>query len=457
MRKNLLFPIESYEREIDYKLILAAMSTDEDSDIYLGQHDMIFQISQFMKGGIYLGKNSMMRTQEGNWSSERHKELKKNDFTVIHLDEEGAVYYGLEEEWINKLINLRIDLSVMDHDDFMCTWGEFQKNIYEERSKVPQSNIFNTGHPRFDLPSKKYSILYEDEVLEKKSKYGDFILICANFGLYNNPLGTRDTFSGRFGYDNITQLWGFTGRLFVEFIELISLISSTHPDKTIVIRPHPSEDLSIYNDIFFKRDNVHVVREGAVLPWLIASNLMIHDGCTTAIEAHLADTHVINFHPFHHDQTNMYLPNTLGLKCESKDEVMEAINTIFDNQEINPLDPKENSLALSLLKNLHGENNSFEQVLNVIRLINSKIEKCEFNKLSFRFFLFRDSVFHFLQNIIRPLFPKRAARYKVLKDHFSGFYKKDLEVKIKNLSKILDKEIEYEIIDSNLIKISLVK
>jgi len=457
MRKNILFPIESYYREIDYKLILAAMAVDEESDIYLGQHDIIFKTSQFMKGGIYLGKNSMRRTQEGNWTSERHIELKENDFTVIHLDEEGAVFYGLEKEWVNKLTNLRVDLSVMDEDDYICTWGEFQKNTYEESSKIPKTNIFNTGHPRFNLPNDKYSIFYEDEVIEKKSKYGDFILVCTNFGLFNNAFGTKDSFSGRFGYENITELWGFVGKTFVEFIELISTINLNYPNQTIVIRPHPSEDMSIYNDIFSKIDNVHLVKEGTVGPWLIASNLMIHDGCTTGIEAFLANTPVINFHPFHNDQTNLYLPNTLGMKCQSQNEVMETINAILNHQETKALDPKDNSLALSLLKNLDGKNDSFEEVLKVIGLLNSKIEDSQFSELSFRIFLFRESLNKFLKNIIRPLFPKKAARHKVFQDHFPGFRKNDLEEKIKNLSKIVNKKIKYKIMDSNLIKISLFK
>ena len=70
--------------------------------------------------------------------------------------------------------------------------------------------------------------------------------------MFNNALGTKDTFSGRFGYKNITELWGYVGKTFVEFIELINAINTTYPDQTIIIRPHPSENISIYNDILDK-------------------------------------------------------------------------------------------------------------------------------------------------------------------------------------------------------------
>ena len=169
MKKNILFPIETLSRDFDYKLILAAMCADKDSDVYVGQHDHIFQLSQFMKGGLYLGKNLMRRKQSGNWTSERHLLMKKNGFTVIHLDEEGAITFGQEEDWAVRFKN-RIDLSKIDNDDTICTWGNFQTNLYLDATKLNEDTIINTGHPRFNLPEKKYRNFYKDEVNQIKSE-----------------------------------------------------------------------------------------------------------------------------------------------------------------------------------------------------------------------------------------------------------------------------------------------
>ena len=87
MLSNILLPIEIENRELDYKLLLAAFFSEKNT-VYLGQHDYLYSVSKFMTGGIYLGKNQFSIYPDGSWRV-RHNELKKNGFSVVHLDEEG--------------------------------------------------------------------------------------------------------------------------------------------------------------------------------------------------------------------------------------------------------------------------------------------------------------------------------------------------------------------------------
>ena len=156
MINNILFPIESISREIDYKLVLAAMCSDEDV-VYIAQHDYLYYISKFMSGGTYLGKNLFAINTDGTWKS-RHTKLKKRGFSIVYLDEEGAVYWGDEETWRRRL-NKRINVDEIKKDDHICTWGSFQKQHYQNVTKALPDNIVVTGHPRFDLFRGKYSII----------------------------------------------------------------------------------------------------------------------------------------------------------------------------------------------------------------------------------------------------------------------------------------------------------
>ena len=62
-------------------------------------------------------------------------------------------------------------------------------------------------------------------------------------------------------------------------------------ETNFVVRPHPSDDRQTFVNAFEGLKNVHVISEGSVIPWLIASKFVIHNECTTAIESYLLEKH----------------------------------------------------------------------------------------------------------------------------------------------------------------------
>ena len=42
-------------------------------------------------------------------------------------------------------------------------------------------------------------------------------------------------------------------------------------------------------------DNVFVENEGEVVPWILGAKCLIHDHCTTSVEAHMMNIPVINY------------------------------------------------------------------------------------------------------------------------------------------------------------------
>ena len=65
--------------------------------------------------------------------------------------------------------------------------------------------------------------------------------------------------------------------------------------------------------------NVHVISEGSVIPWLIASKFVIHNGCTTAIESFLLEKHVISYRPYVDALYDLDVPNKISLQVFIKD------------------------------------------------------------------------------------------------------------------------------------------
>ena len=56
-RLNILFPVETINRELDFRLFLGAMCADKTKHVFIGQHNTIDRLLKNMEGGIYLGKN----------------------------------------------------------------------------------------------------------------------------------------------------------------------------------------------------------------------------------------------------------------------------------------------------------------------------------------------------------------------------------------------------------------
>ena len=61
-----------------------------------------------------------------------YNKIKKNKFSVIHLDEEGGIYAG-EDQRIRDVLDERLDVNVLNSDDLVCTWGNFQCKHYKTR------------------------------------------------------------------------------------------------------------------------------------------------------------------------------------------------------------------------------------------------------------------------------------------------------------------------------------
>jgi hypothetical protein len=146
-----------------------------------------------------------------------------------------------------------------------------------------------------------------------RKRFGKFVLINTNFAFVVNPLGVRNTFSPTWWYypeDPVARMrhvarWSRVARTMPAFVELVHECSLKWPDVNFVVRPHPSDDFSYFEAFFAGVRNIHVLREGAVTPWLMACQLMIHDGCTTWIEAHLLGRPIVDDVPsLAHDLLN---------------------------------------------------------------------------------------------------------------------------------------------------------
>jgi hypothetical protein len=92
---------------------------------------------------------------------------------------------------------------------------------------------------------------------------------------------------------------------FGEFVVLIKELASAHPERSFVIRPHPSESLEFYKSAFATLGNVEIVRVGNVLTWIRGAAIVLHSNSTSGLEAVLAGRATVNFLPSAADRTGL--------------------------------------------------------------------------------------------------------------------------------------------------------
>jgi surface carbohydrate biosynthesis protein len=367
---NILFPVEIISRELDFRLFLASLFAREQVRIWIGQSRAIYGAATCMEGGLYVGKNIFGLPPNITWH--RYHNLKKHGFRFIHLDEEGAIYRGGPESWRQEL-RRRFDPTQLAAEDYICTWGDFQRDFYRSLNPACRDNIRTTGHPRFDLYKPGYREYYAPEAAKLRERYGDFVLINSNLHRVNHHNGLNRVFSERLGYyakdaqkrTAFFERWQHLTQTHVSFVRLINRLSIEFPHINIVVRPHPSENKGFYKVVFGEVSNVHTVREGSVGAWLLACRAMIHDGCTTGLEAHLAQRPIINFKPVADEKHDAFIPNLFGERCVAEDQVVAHLKEI-----LNAADGQENEArqlpddAYAMLDNFRHE--SFPRLVAVI-------------------------------------------------------------------------------------------
>ena len=130
-------------------------------------------------------------------------------------------------------------------------------------------------------------------------------------------------------------LWDHKRLIFEDFKRLIPQIEQAFPDYTIVVRPHPGENLQIYHRIASQCERVQVTNEGNVIPWLIAAKAMIHNGCTTGVEAHVLGLPAISYRATineQYDDAFHRLPNLLSYECFDSEALCETLQQVLSGQ-----------------------------------------------------------------------------------------------------------------------------
>lgn len=334
----LVIPVETRVRELDAKLLLTLVALKYDFDVIVGAMGKLHYLIDLIDRGIYLDKSIARAKKE--W----FENCTKRGFKIAALDEEGLVYFDADT-----YRQLRVYPKSMEMVDCFLAWGDDQVEVMTPSIGTLSTNVKKTGNARFDLLRPELRPFYQNEVEELQQEYGKNILINTNFSFFNSPeRSLEDAFAlcpiHEENPDFFSDWQAVQGRVMKSFLEMLPEIRSRFPDHTIIIRPHPTENMKPWQEIADTLSNTVVRREGNVVPWILASDVLVHWNCTTAIEAYLLGVPAIAYRKENSAFHEQPVPNAASFHAFNLGELLEKMGLAIGKKLTDPADESEKKI-----------------------------------------------------------------------------------------------------------------
>ncbi len=198
------------------------------------------------------------------------------------LDTEGGIFGDVDKE-LTGLVE-RSDPRLVD---LYCLWGPRQHESFMKHRLLPREKVFVTGCPRYDFCVAPWRRALPRVAVDERPQ----ILVNTRFPLvfprFQRTAADEMRVLMGMGQDPgyVRELARQNYLVWAELLRTTADLARSFPEALIVVRPHPFEDRRIYEDVLADLENVKVIQEGTVLPWISASRLLVQRDCSTAVEA----------------------------------------------------------------------------------------------------------------------------------------------------------------------------
>ena len=368
----LIIPIETKIRELYGKSLLAALAAEAGMNVVLGDQRVIAQSLHHLPRGVYIDK-SISRTKTAHF-----RRLRRMGFSVVAWCEEGLAYRDKAAYQFE-----RVCPESMKEVDAFFAWGASQSRDVIEVIPDAADKLHVHGNPRFDFLRSPLRHVFDDDVRERVSAHGRYILVNTNFSRFNR-------FRGREGVVDVLRTRGILtrdeqesyyvrsvehlGEVFHAFARAIPQLARAFPDHTIIVRPHPSEDHDRWRSELEGLSNVRVHAEGNAIPWMMGAQAVIHNACTTGVESFLLDTPTIAYVPVVHEVFNRlsYLPNAISHIAQNEDDLMDAVRSALSQERLlDPATQEKKDQVSHYVANASGEL-AAEKIVRIIASLGSR-------------------------------------------------------------------------------------
>ncbi|MBT4711296.1 MAG: hypothetical protein HOB82_07195 [Alphaproteobacteria bacterium] len=322
-RPWVLLPIETKVREFHAKILQSAVLAERGFDVVLGEQNAMIRQMPWLPRGVYIDK-SVARTK-----TKPFRRLADAGNKIAAWCEEGLVYRDRET-----YLHERVSPDSLALADLFFAWGPNQADDVGGHVPGATGKIKISGNPRFDVLRPELRGLFDGDAQALAQKYGPYILVATNFSRYNHFMGYEFWIEALKKRGTITtpeqlaffQHWReYLGELYRGFAAALPTLAAAFPDHRIIVRPHPSEDHDAWRRETADLENVTVAFEGSVIPWIAGSDALIHNSCTTGVEAFLLGKPVIAYQPATDNVLDSHLPNALSRQAFEPEQLVAMV------------------------------------------------------------------------------------------------------------------------------------
>jgi surface carbohydrate biosynthesis protein len=365
--------LEIKVRELEGRSLLAFEAASRGFTVIIGNKNHIKHLlrSNKLPAGLYFDK-SVTRGKE-----KQIQEMVEKGCCIVSQDEES----GILNLTYDKFLSVRSTPDTIGMASAVFCWGDSDYNAWKRLYPYAEEKLYRTGSPRIDFWRPDFQEYYRKKIEKINAKYGKYILLSSNFTQANSYMSVNERIdrAKKIGViknkiDENHKLNDIQNRinLFNHFVDLINKLSFKYKNVNFIVRPHPSEDMSGWKKKLANVKNIHVVFEGSISPWVRASQLVLHNACTTGIEAYVAGIPAVAYLPIVSDR-NEKLSNQLSLICSSDIEVENYIDQILSNKlrcpHFNDINDK---IIANRLFNIDGDT-AAKRIVDVLENLNSPI------------------------------------------------------------------------------------
>ena len=322
--RHLYLPLEIKARELESKVLLASEASSRGFSAIIGHNSLLQRglSSGALPPGLYFDK-----------SLSRHKyhrlqRLWARGNKIASLDEES----GLLSFDYTSFLRERSCHTTTELASAVFCWGTHDAENWRDAYHQFRNKIFISGSPRVDFWRYDFSGYYKEETARLRERFPNLVLIASNLSGSQSYLTLKDLLRQGRANGSITDAkdeerlivdYNDNDRMRECFISLVKRISEEFPSFNFVVRPHPVEKVDAWSGLHEKR-NVFVIFSGSITPWIQSANVIIHNGCTSAIEARAINKPVIAFEPFS-SRLNREVPNALSFVARTENDVSNAL------------------------------------------------------------------------------------------------------------------------------------
>jgi surface carbohydrate biosynthesis protein len=369
MKKILIINVETKARDFNSRMMVAYQALTRGYKVVIGAQSEMSEFLKYLPKGIFFEK-SIARNK-----LQKLLKIKKIGHKIVNLDEEGIASQNNKHFYLKQ----RMSKKTLDLTEYFFTWGNNEKELIESKYTEYKNKIKTTGNPRIELWKPEYAEFYKNEVAKINEKYNDFIFITSNFASIQHARGDNFLKNQDIAFNKIetkedqdifNAKKAFMAKVYIAFLNMVKTLSKSLPDRTIVIRPHPADNIDIWKENFKQCNNVFIEYEYSATPWIIASRCMVHSSCATGIEGFLMNKPVFSYLPYQDHDFVKYISNILSDVCNTEQQLLDKIIDVF-NRNYNlssnrELKTKENKHILDNIDSFE----SSKKILDYIDKIN---------------------------------------------------------------------------------------